>query len=340
MKRLLTPGKLALAGTVLLAVVVGVLAFAPASETYIFLPDRAHPVEPLVSVEGGKDPADEGGIYFVDVIVRRATLLERFFPGIREGSSLVPAHIVNPSGVSDAERRRGNRREMSRSQTVAAAVALRELGYKVKATPTGVLVTDVDPRLPAARKLRAGDVVVAVEGRRVRTPRVLRHAIGRYEPGDRIELIVRRGRARKQLSVQVAAAPDEPRRPVIGVFVEQEADIDLPLSVRINAGQVGGPSAGLAFALDVLEELGRDVDRGHRVAVTGALELDGDVVPIGGVRQKTVGARRTDVDVFVVPAGDNAREARRHAKGLRVIAVESFQQALQKLATLPPKRQD
>ena len=338
--RLLTPAKLAAAVAAVLAVLLAVLAFAPASETYIFLPDRAHPVEPLVTVEGGKDPNDGGGIYFVDVIVRRATLLERLFPGLREGASLHPAHVVNPSGVSDEVRRRGNLREMTRSQKVAAAVALRELGHKVKATPRGALVTDVDPTLPAAGKLQPGDVVVAADETRVRTPEELRRVIGRHAPGERIVLRVRRGKTVKRLSVTTARAPDEPRRPVIGVFVEQDAEIALPLSVRIDAGAVGGPSAGLAFALDVLEELGRDVDRGHRVAVTGALELDGDVVPIGGVRQKTVGARRTDVDVFVVPAGDNAQEARRNADGLRVIPVESFQQALQKLATLRPKQQD
>ena len=99
---------------------------------------------------------------------------------------------------------------------------------------------------------------------------------------------------------------------------------------------MGGPSAGLAFALDLMEKLGRDVDRGYRVAATGQLDPDGTVEPIGGVKQKTIGARRAHVDVFLVPAGENAREARRYAHGLRIIPVESFRQALRALATLPP----
>jgi PDZ domain-containing protein len=86
-----------------------------------------------------------------------------------------------------------------------------------------------------------------------------------------------------------------------------------------------------------MEELGRDVDHGYRVAATGALELDGAVTPIGGVKQKTLGVRNADADVFLVPAGDNAREARRYADGLRIIAVKSFPQALRALATLPRK---
>ena len=98
---------------------------------------------------------------------------------------------------------------------------------------------------------------------------------------------------------------------------------------------MGGPSAGLAFALDVLEELGRNVDGGHRIAATGEIFLNGSVGPIGGIKQKTIGARHAGVDAFLVPAGDNAREARKYAHGLRIIPVKSFQQALRALATLP-----
>jgi PDZ domain-containing protein len=84
----------------------------------------------------------------------------------------------------------------------------------------------------------------------------------------------------------------------------------------------------------VLEELGRDVDDGMRVAVTGELELDGDVEPVGGLKQKTIGAKRSGVDVFLVPAGENAAEARRYAEGIRIVPVRNFQQALRALATL------
>ena len=337
MRPLFPPWLLALTGALVLAGVVAALLLAPTSGTYIFLPDRAHPVEPLVDVQGERPVRDGGGIYFVDVIVRRATLLERVFPGIQEGSSLVPEHLVNPTGVTDEQRRRRNLLEMRRSQSIAAAVALRELGYDVEATPTGVLITDVLPNTPAAGKLEPTDVVTAVDGRRVRTVPDLRRLITRRKPGDRLTVTVRRGNDVKRFELTTIADPDDASRPVIGVIPEQAADIDLPISVDIDVGEVGGPSAGLAFALDVLEELGRDVDHGYKVAVTGAIELDGEVSAVGGVRQKTIGAERSDVDVFVVPAGANAGEARKHAKGLRVIPVKSFRQALRALATLPAK---
>jgi PDZ domain-containing protein len=86
-----------------------------------------------------------------------------------------------------------------------------------------------------------------------------------------------------------------------------------------------------------MEELGHNVDHGYRVAATGQIELNGAITEIGGIKQKTFGAREAKVDVFLVPAGDNAREAKRYANGLRIIPVQSFQQALQALATLPQK---
>jgi Lon-like protease len=336
-RRHITPARLAAAALVILAAVAGLLLLAPAGDTYIFLPDRAKAVDPIVTVEGGRSPRDGGGIYYVDVIVRRATWLERLFPSIREGSTLIPGRALNPTGVSDEVRREGNLREMSRSQEIAAAVALRELGYDVDAQPTGALIETVFPGTPAAGKLNPTDVVVSVDGDRVRTPADLRRLVSRRQPGERVRLALRRGDEQKQVTLETARDPSEPSRAIVGVAAAQEANIRLPIDVRIDAGDVGGPSAGLAFALDVMEELGRDVDRGHKIAVTGEIELDGDVVPVGGVEQKTIGARRAGVDVFVVPAGDNAEEARRHAGDVRIVPVRNFQQALRALATLSPE---
>jgi Lon-like protease len=90
----------------------------------------------------------------------------------------------------------------------------------------------------------------------------------------------------------------------------------------------------------VMEELGRDVDKGNRVAVTGSIGLDGSVGEIGGMKQKAIAVARSKADVFLVPSGDNAREARRYADGVRVVPVRTFQQALRALATLPRNGQE
>ena len=333
MRRVFSPGRAVVAGLVGLGGIAFVLWIIPSS-SYLLLPDEAKPLEPRVQVEGEK-PDGAGGIFFVDVILRRASRLEELLSPLRpDGSDLVAEEALVPPGTDIADRRRQNLRAMDRSQEVAAAVALRELGYDVEAVPRGALVVAVASDAPAAGKLEPTDVIVAADGRAVRTPDDLRALITDRKPGETVQLRVRAGGATRTVRVGTIESPSEKGRAIVGIQVEQAADIDLPIKVEIDLGGVGGPSAGLAFALDIVEELRGNVDRGLRVAATGEIELDGGVVPVGGVKQKVLGARDTNVDVFLVPAGDNARTARKYAGDLRVIAVESFGQALRSLATV------
>jgi PDZ domain-containing protein len=333
---LFSPARLAgaAAGLVLLAAVV--LYLVP-SDDIILLPDPAHPVAPLVQVQGGMDPKGPGGIYFVDVFERRAKMLESLLPFIRSGATLVPANLIVPPGVSDSAQRKADLREMSISQRVAAAVALRTLGYKVVARSAGVTVDSVALGSNAIGKLQPTDVIESVNGKPTRTIAKLRAILAVVKPGQVVTLVIRRGTELETVKIKTVPDPLERSRALVGFTPGQSADIKLPLKVQIDAGNVGGPSAGLAFALEVMEELGHRIDRGYRIAATGQIELDGTVTAIGGVKQKTIGARAAKADVFLVPAGDNAREARRYADGLRIIAVKSFPQALRALATLPRK---
>jgi PDZ domain-containing protein len=333
MRQLFRPLWLAVAGVSLLVLTLLLLWLVP-SNTYIFLPDRAHPVDPLVSVPGAKQTTAPGGIYFVDIFVRKASLLERLWPGIHEGAQLVPASALLAPGASEKQRVAADAREMTRSQQIAAAVALRAAGYKVQANPTGALIEQVASDAPAAGKLLPTDVVVAANGKPVRSPADLRAAIGDLKPGSTVHMTVRRGSEQVPVTVKTIADPSNKSRSIIGVFVAPSASIKLPRKVTIDAGNVGGPSAGLAFALDVLERLGKNVDHGKRVAATGEINLDGSVGPVGGLKQKTIGVRNSGIRVFLVPAGDNAAEARRYAHGVRIIPVHSFRQALRSLATL------
>jgi PDZ domain-containing protein len=319
-----------------LAVVAAFAWFAPGRD-YLYLPNAATPVAGKVTVQGGKDDAnDPGGIYYVDVTIRRASWAEQLLPFLRpDGSTLVPSAEVVPPGSSFQDRHEDSLKEMARSEQVAAAVALKAAGYKVPSTPRGALVEAVATDAPAASVLHSGDVIVAARGRQTLTPDQLRRVFVDVKPGSDVELRVRRDGKLQTLSVRTVASPVDPKRAIIGIRVAQAATIKLPRKVKIDLGSVGGPSAGLPFALDVYQELGADVDRGHRVVATGEIGLDGSVGPIGGVKQKTFGARRAHADVFLVPAGENAAEARRYAGNLRIIPVSSFQQALSVLRTLP-----
>jgi Lon-like protease len=317
---------LALAGAA-----AGVLWLVP-SDHYIVLPDRARPVDPLVSVPGEAGATNPAGIYMVDVRVGRASLFERFFPSIYEGATLVPESVLNPTGVSDRQRRRSSLNQMSRSQQIAITVALRELGRSVSVDPVGAEIVLVVPGAPADGRLLVGDVIVEALGEPIETTAGLQRVMRQVRPGATVGLTVRRGREEVELELGTRAAEQGPRRAIFGIQVRDAQRFEFPLDVQIDAGAIGGPSAGLAFALEVVDELGRDVDEGRRVVATGEIALDGDVLAIGGIRQKTIGAREAEADVFLVPDA-NAAEARRHAGELEIVAVSDFDEALSLLAT-------
>ncbi|HZT93058.1 MAG TPA: S16 family serine protease [Gaiellaceae bacterium] len=334
MRRHITPLRVAGTVVVALAVTVLILVNIPSGD-YLLLPDVAHPVAPLVKVQGGQRGTGPGGIYFVDVIERRASEFEQLFPWIHSDATLVPAKLVVPPGTSSAAAEAADLREMQISQRVAAAVALRRLGYHVVVRPNGVIVNGVELGTAAYRHLQPADVIIGIDGKPTPTIASLRRILAPVKPGDTVRVRLQRGSKVITESLRTVNNPQQPGHALIGFEPAQAAQIKLPLRVSIDAQGIGGPSAGLAFALEVMQQLGRNVDRGLRVAATGEMELDGTVAPIGGVKQKIFDAREAKVDVFLVPAGDNARVARRYAGHVRVIPVRTFGQALHALATLP-----
>jgi PDZ domain-containing protein len=323
----------ALATAAILA--VGFLLASP-SNTYILTPDRAHALAGIVTVKGGHEDK-RGGIYFVDVLERRLSWAERLFPPLRGEGTLLPKSAVIPSNLSDSQAQQLSLLEMRQSQRIASAVALKALGYRVPLQPIGVRVLQLVAATPAARALAVGDVIVAVDGKPVRTPQQLKAELRHVRPGSDVALRVQRSGATRTLRLRTIANPEAPKRALIGIVPGSAVGIPhLPVSITINAQGVGGPSAGLAFALEIVEKLRRgDIDRGYRVAATGELSPNGAVLPIGGAKEKAIGAAKSGIQIFLVPAGENAREAKPYAGAMKIIPVTSFQQALHALATLP-----
>jgi PDZ domain-containing protein len=217
---------------------------------------------------------------------------------------------------------------MTKSQQAAAAVGLRALGCEVAIETSGAEVALVLPDSPAeAAGLEPGDLIVEVDGTPVEGPEALRGVLAGVEPGDTVDVTYERDGKPVDVTVGTRGADDNPSRAVMGVQVDQGAAVDLPVEVTIDAKGVGGPSAGLVFALGIVDELGPDVDQGRKVVATGELALDGTVIPIGGIKQKTIAARQDGADIFVVPL-DNAAEARRYADGLEIVPVRTFDEAV------------
>ena len=333
MRRHVTPWRVAAATAVVLLATI-VILFSIPSDEYILIVDTAHPVAPFMQVQDAH-PANAESVYFVDVSEKRASELEALFPWIRPHSSLEPAGDVVPPCSTYTQALAASQEEMAVSQRVGAAVALRHLGYHVVVHPDGVTVSQLYAGTNAPCNLQPMDVIVAVDGAATPTITSLHRALAGVKPGNAVDLRVRRGSELLTVHLRTVASPQAPGHAFIGIAAEQAAMIKLPIRVSINLPRVGGPSAGLAFALEVLQRLGKNVTHGLRVAATGEMELNGAVGPIGGVKQKTYGVRQAGADVFLVPvAGGNAATARRYAGHLRIVGVRTFSQALHALATL------
>jgi Lon-like protease len=339
MRRWLSPVRLATAGLILLVAVAAYMV-TQKSNDLLEVPDKAHPLAGLIRVPGGTGQRAKGGIYYVDVLLQKASLLQSSFKLFRpDGADLIPQDAFVPTGLSYSQQLKVDQATMKVSQTKASVVALRALGYKFPAREAGVRVAAINSDSHARGVLHPDDVVVAADGRKVTTALDLFNALSRHRPGDVVRIGVLRAGKRLNFRIKTIGDSLQPGRALIGFAPLEVVKAQLPFPVNFNLERdVGGPSAGLAFALEIMEQRGRDVDHGLRLAATGEIQLDGSVTSIGGVKQKTIGARRAGVDAFLVPVdGDNAKVARRYAHGLRIIPVKNFQQALRALATLPRK---
>jgi len=332
---------LAITGALAIAVLVaGTYGWETQSGYYAIWPDTAHPADRYVVVPGGRAPAPGTGFYFVDVRIEQANLLVQFWAQhLVDGGGLIPIAQVRAPGQSNQQYTTQSFSQMATSQQIAQVVSERALHLPVRIAVTGVIVAAVSPGMPAAAAhVQPGWQVLAVDGHTVHNASELLAVTRRLRPGQFVHY---RFRGHGTLAIRTVADPAKRSYAIIGIDIAETVRIArIPVHVRFRTQGIGGPSAGLAFALEIYDSLsGRHLLRGHRVAATGELSLDGTVSPIGGVVQKTIGAIEAGDDVFLVPAGQNYRDASREAHGrIHVIAVTSFGQALAALRRMPARR--
>jgi PDZ domain-containing protein len=258
----------------------------------------------------------------------------RFFEAILDLANrdvqLRPRRAVYPEGQSTQRVNQQNAADMDESKLLATVVALRLAGHRID--PAGVEIVDVRPGAPADGKLRPGDRLERADGHAVTNIQQLQALIRGHRPGEVLALGVKRGDADLPVKVQVAIDDGQPR---IGVVL-REVYGRLPIQVSIETENIGGPSAGMMFALSIYDKLTEgDLTGGRRIAGTGQITEDGAVMPIGGIVEKLIGARRQGATVFLLPRGNCAEASAHPPRGLRLVPVSTVREALAFLQSEP-----
>jgi len=314
-----------------LAVLLGALIALLPAPYVIYSPGPATNVlgsvggRQLISVSGRQSYPTTGALDMTTVEIfggpgHRLSLLEVAQAWVSRTDAVVPERQVYPPGQTQQEVEKETAAEMTDSQEQATAAGLRELGLTV---PETIRVAEVQAGVPAASVIKAGDVITGFNGTPAADSSALRAAITALKPGTKVTVQVRRDGAQVDLSTTTTSSDG---RTVLGVGLDPQ--FSFPVTVTFGTKDVGGPSAGMMFALGIYDLLTPGaLTGGMKVAGTGTIDSRGEVGPIGGIQQKLVGARRAGARWFLAPAS-NCDEVVGHVpQGLRVVRTSTLHES-------------
>ncbi len=281
---------------------------------------------PVLTIDGAPTYPTEGSLDFTTVVFdggpgRKVTVYEVLGGWLAPDVDVVAEELYFPPDVTAEQVETENTAMMNESQVTAAATALRALGQDV---PTTVVVAQVVPGGPSDGRLEPGDEIIAVGGTEVASGDDVRAVVQPTAPGTTLPIVVLRDGERQTVEV---TTEDNEGSSVIGVLLG--LGYDLPITVTLNTGRVGGPSAGLMFSLAIYDSLTPGaLTGGEAIAGTGEINDDGSVGPISGVAQKMVGAREAGATWFLAPAEECEATVGRVPDGMTVLRVATFDEAL------------
>jgi PDZ domain-containing protein len=325
-------------GLLLILLFVGVASLTPTVHG-LYAPGSAVAVEPMIIVAPEHRYQSTGTFFLTTVIAQTPITAGQWVQGQFDPAiTIVPPERVVPPDMTPQELVEQNFALLEESELVATVVALQQAGYSATLTQE-VVVSAVVPDSPADGALQPGDRIVQANGISITdTPQLIDKVAAQPDTVPLTLQIARNGQVLTQ-DIALRPASDSAEQPRLGVRLQTVVtDTNLPFAVRIVPQKiVGGPSAGLMFALTIYDLVTpNDLTGGRLIAGTGTIDRDGRVGPIGGVEQKIAAAERAKAAYFLVPP-ENAEAALQVAKQIEVIPVATFQEALAFLQSLPPE---
>lgn len=312
----------------LVAVIGAALVYTP-TEYYVTAPGAAIDTSRLISVDGGDK--HRGRLYMLVVNTQPANLFWYVYAKLDQRAVLETRKEYLGSFENYAEYLEWNKELMDDSQRTARAIAFQQLGFGQGVYPVGVRVVGILAESPARGVLRAGDVILAVDGKTVTSTTELSPIMRAHQGGESLPVRLRRGEQQLDLDVPTRAAtePERAGTAIFGIAIENALEYDdKAVKVDVHSGPIFGPSAGLMFTLQIVDQLTPGgLVRDLMVAGTGTIGYDGTVGVIGGVEQKVYTAEAAGAEVMFVPQG-NYEAAARVATRIEVVPVAHIRDAL------------
>jgi len=324
---------------------------------YAITPGNATPVAPLIKVEGLTTQVKHDDIMLTDVYLQQLSAWEYVTMHFQRHVQFVSGADLLEPGVSSSELEAQGYLEMSDSKDDAEVSAFRALGWKVPVADTGAVVTAVVAKTPAsAAKIRVADEVVSFNGASIASACALEAAVHPLSPGTRITLGVAKAHISKAgditwaTPVNMVLTTGTPpssfgasgcpsfngaSRSWLGISLEDGYRYGFPGRVSIATNDIGGPSAGLAMTLSLIDTLSSgSLTGGHRIAATGTMDQDGNVGDVGGVAEKTIAVQDAGATYFFVPEVEVPTAEANASPGLHIVGVSTLAQTLKDLRSI------
>lgn len=312
---------------------------------YIQRPGSIEPLDGIVEVENGRPSA--GDMHLVTVSGLQATPLHYLLAQILPHNDIRPIDEVFPEGITPDDYMHAQLQVMESSQEASLVVAFEAANKNVTIEYEGVYVVSVVEDMPAFGKMEVGDRIVRVDGLEMKESTDLVSYVEEKEAGDTITVEFLRDGKHMTENITLAPFSDDESRVGIGVSLVTDREVTVDPEVTFSSGKIGGPSAGLMFALEIYDQLvEEDLTKGYQISGTGGIDYEGNVFRIGGVDKKVVSAEREGMDIFFVPyeggkENSNYEEALQIAEEidaeLVIVPVDTFYEALEYLENLPEK---
>jgi PDZ domain-containing protein len=312
---------------------------------YISKPGMAKELEPIIKVENGYK--EKGNFMLTTVRMGRANIYTYLGAKLAKYDEVYPMEMVLGKKESEEEYNVEQLQLMAGSKLNAIEVAYRKAGLPVDYKYNGIYVIHIVPGMPAEGKLQAGDRIYKVDGNQFLSSEKFIDYVGKKHAGDQITLTYSRNKLTKTTKLKVLPFKKEPNKVGIGIALVDDKEIIVDPKVMIKTDEIGGPSAGFMFSLEVYNQLTKeDYTKGYQIAGTGTIDPNGLVGPIGGIEQKIIAADNAGAEIFFAPnekgiKDSNYRAAVKTARDIdtkmKIVPIDTFEEAVRYLKNLPQK---